>query len=131
MTMTTMASPATDATDASLAQALPDEFEAELRSTRRFLERVPADGLNWRPHARSMTVGQLALHVADVPAGVLRLARADAGEVPDAGGAREQPASPGRVIESLDACAAEVRRDLPAIDDARMRETSGDEQPAG
>ena len=69
--------------DASIAQALLNEFEVELATTRRFLERIPADKLSWKPHEKSMTAGQLALHIAELPAGVLQLALADTAEVPD------------------------------------------------
>jgi uncharacterized damage-inducible protein DinB len=43
------------------------EFHEEARTTRRVLERVPADKLSWKPHPKSMSVGQLALHIAAVP----------------------------------------------------------------
>lgn len=43
------------------------EFREEARTTRRVLERVPADKLTWKPHKKSMSIGQLALHVAAVP----------------------------------------------------------------
>ena len=45
-------------------QALLAELEAESAATRRLLERVPADRLAWKPHEKSMTLGQLAHHVA-------------------------------------------------------------------
>src|SRR6185503_2920093 len=45
------------------AKALIAELEQEAASTRKLLERVPADKLAWRPHERSMTIGQLAQHV--------------------------------------------------------------------
>jgi uncharacterized damage-inducible protein DinB len=43
------------------------EFYEEARTTRRVLERVPTDQLTWKPHKKSMSIGQLALHVAAVP----------------------------------------------------------------
>lgn len=43
------------------------EFREEAKTTRRVLERVPADKLSWRPTAKSMSLGQLALHIAVVP----------------------------------------------------------------
>jgi len=44
------------------------ELEQEAPATRRALERVPAGKLDWKPHPKSMTLGQLAMHVATVPA---------------------------------------------------------------
>jgi uncharacterized damage-inducible protein DinB len=49
-------------------QALLPEFDQEIDATRRVLERVPEDRLDWRPHPRSWTLGELATHVAHLPA---------------------------------------------------------------
>jgi uncharacterized damage-inducible protein DinB len=46
---------------------LLQELNQEAPATRRVLERVPEDQLDWRPHEKSMTLGQLALHVAGIP----------------------------------------------------------------
>ncbi len=43
------------------------ELEQEAQTTRRVLQRVPNDKLSWRPHPRSSSLGQLALHVATLP----------------------------------------------------------------
>ncbi len=43
------------------------EFREEAATTRRVLERVPGGKLNWKPTAKSMSLGQLALHIAAVP----------------------------------------------------------------
>ncbi|MCU0619851.1 MAG: DinB family protein [Gemmatimonadaceae bacterium] len=43
------------------------DLEHELANTRRTLERVPMDKLDWRPHAKSMTLGHLATHIAASP----------------------------------------------------------------
>ncbi len=48
-------------------ELLIPEFEAEMATTRRFLERLPEDRLAWRPHAKSWTLGQLATHIANIP----------------------------------------------------------------
>lgn len=43
------------------------ELAMEAATTRRVLERVPEGSLAWRPHPKSMSLGQLALHVATLP----------------------------------------------------------------
>jgi uncharacterized damage-inducible protein DinB len=43
------------------------EFDAEMAATRRLLERVPADQLDWRPHPKSRSLGELATHVTELP----------------------------------------------------------------
>ena len=50
-----------------LVDALLPEFDHEMTTTRKLLERVPEDRIDWRPHARSWTLGQLAQHVATLP----------------------------------------------------------------
>ena len=60
------------ATDAMLS-----ELREEAVTTKRVLERVPPDKLSWRPHAKSMSLGQLALHVASIPGNLTRLAQLD------------------------------------------------------
>ena len=50
------------------------EMDQEAQSTARVLERVPQAQLSWRPHAKSMSLGQLALHVATIPGNVAELA---------------------------------------------------------
>ena len=45
--------------------ALLAEFSHEIATTRKHLERLPADRFAWRPHAKSFTAGQLASHIVD------------------------------------------------------------------
>jgi hypothetical protein len=49
------------------------ELEQEAETTRRVLERIPQEHLTWKPHPKSMSLGQLALHVATVPGSVAEL----------------------------------------------------------
>jgi len=55
------------ATAKPLAQTLLPELQDELNLTRRVLERAPEAHFSWQPHPKSMTLGQLATHVADMP----------------------------------------------------------------
>ena len=50
-----------------LVDALLPEFDHEMTVTRKLLERVPDGNLDWKPHPKSMTLGQLAQHVATLP----------------------------------------------------------------
>jgi uncharacterized damage-inducible protein DinB len=51
----------------SFSEALLPEFEEEMKSTRKLLECVPDGKFEYRPHEKSMTLGRLATHVADMP----------------------------------------------------------------
>jgi hypothetical protein len=55
----------------AMIDALLAELEQESHATRRVLERVPQAYLEWKPHPKSMSLGQLALHVATVPGNVV------------------------------------------------------------
>ena len=57
----------------AMIDALLSELEQESLTTRRVLERVPQAHLSWKPHPKSMSLGQLALHVATVPGNVAEL----------------------------------------------------------
>lgn len=108
------------ATTTAIADALLAEFEQELRTTRKFLERVPESKLTWKPHEKSMTAGQLALHIAESPEGVVRLVLPDQATLPDMS-VPPQPASLREVMDALSRGVEYVRRTLPTIDDDRMR----------
>jgi uncharacterized damage-inducible protein DinB len=53
--------------DTTLGAAFLKELEAEAASSRKCLERIPADLFGWKPHEKSMTMGYLALIVAEIP----------------------------------------------------------------
>ncbi|HEV7220202.1 MAG TPA: DinB family protein [Terriglobales bacterium] len=57
------------------------EFRAEVMITRRVLDRVPAGKLSWKPHPKSMTLGQLAIHIATVPGSISRISQQDSFDV--------------------------------------------------
>ncbi|PYR48641.1 MAG: damage-inducible protein DinB [Acidobacteria bacterium] len=51
----------------AIRDTLLAEYDHEMATTRKVLERVPEERLTWRPHERSMTLGGLAQHVANIP----------------------------------------------------------------
>jgi|ERR1700690_842977 len=51
----------------SIAQSLLSEFDHEMATTRKMLERFPEDKVEWKPHETSMPMGRLAGHVAEMP----------------------------------------------------------------
>ena len=52
----------------TIGQALLPEFDQEMANTRRMLECVPEEKLNWKPHVKSSSLGELASHLAIIPA---------------------------------------------------------------
>jgi uncharacterized damage-inducible protein DinB len=77
-----------------MLEPMLSEFRTEAATTRRVLERVPADKLSWRPHPKSMSLGQLALHVASIPGSLAKIAQL---EEFDAAQANFEPAVPNDV----------------------------------
>jgi uncharacterized damage-inducible protein DinB len=51
----------------AIKDGLLPEYDRETGTTRRLLERVPDDKLAWKPHDKSMTLGRLATHLAEMP----------------------------------------------------------------
>lgn len=59
--------PTEERTRMSLAEAMIGEFSHEAVTTRKMLERLPEDKMSWKPHDKSMTLGRLATHLAEIP----------------------------------------------------------------
>jgi uncharacterized damage-inducible protein DinB len=51
----------------SMNEPLLMELQHEAESTRKMLERLPKEKLTWRPHEKSMSLGRLAMHLAEIP----------------------------------------------------------------
>ena len=101
--------------------ALLQELEQEAQTTRRVLERVPNAHLGWKPHDKSMTLGQLALHVATVPGGVAEIATQSPFPVPEF----TQPAatSAAELVPALEQSVARAKALLGGMDDAALAST--------
>ena len=102
----------------SIAQSFLPELEQEAATTRRVLERVPGDKLDWRPHPKSMSLGQLSRHVAMTPGQIAEMAALDEMPMPDFG---PQPAaeSADELVPALDEGVAKAKEFLSGLDDAR------------
>ena len=51
----------------SLINVFVEELERESHTTRKMLERVPIEKFDWQPHPKSMKLGHLATHIAELP----------------------------------------------------------------
>jgi len=102
---------------ARMVDAVLAELEQEAVTTRRVLERVPGDKLTWKPHVKSMSLGQLALHVATIPGAVAKFLT---GEGLDIGGVSfEQSAanSASDLLPALDESIKVAKEVLTGLDD--------------
>lgn len=99
-------------------QALVSELEREAASTRRVLERIPEDRLHWQPHPKSMTLGQLSMHVASIPGNLSKLARLDGVDLAKFKRPRPEAQSTADLVQTLDAGVAEARSFFEELDEA-------------
>src|SRR4051794_567888 len=103
-----------------LIDGLLQELEMEAQTTRRVLERIPSEQLGWKPHPKSRTLGELAMHVAVVPGAVAQLAAAPSpAQVPDF----TDPPGPqhaSELVPTLDRTLATVKTTLGGMDDAAL-----------
>jgi uncharacterized damage-inducible protein DinB len=98
------------------------EMDQEAQSTARVLERVPQAKLSWKPHAKSMSLGQLALHVATIPGNVAELASHTTMAEPPAF-VQAEAATAAELVPALKASIAKARQILGDMDDAKLMET--------
>ena len=82
--------------------ALIAELKHESINTRKMLERVPTDKLDWSPHEKSMKLGRLAKHIADLPIWVERIMNIDEFNFATANFNREPPASNEDILTLFD-----------------------------
>ena len=101
-----------------ITESLIAEIEQEAATTRRVLERVPGDKLDWKPHSKSMTLGQLAFHIAGLTGGIaeaMTQASLDVSEI--------KPPSAGPIQDLLpqfDASVNRAKEILSMTDDASL-----------
>ena len=97
------------------------EMEQEAAATRRLFAVIPDDKLDWAPHPKSMTLGQLALHVARIPGGVSTMATANDFEIK---GFKQNAAnSRQEILDAFEESLAQAKANLDAIDDACAAQT--------
>jgi len=99
----------------SMTAAILQEFENEAKTTRRVLERVPADKLTWRPHPKSMTLGHLALHTAASPGVIAGWCAQDVTEF--TGQPEPDPANVDEIIAAHDKSVQTVKQTLTQLGD--------------
>ena len=95
------------------------ELEQEAATTRRVLERIPQAHLSWKPHPKSMSLGQLALHVATMPGNVAELAAMDTMPEPPAF-IQPEAATAAELVPALNDSVAKAKKLLGGFDDAKM-----------
>jgi uncharacterized damage-inducible protein DinB len=107
------------------AQTILPEFEQEAASTRKVLERIPEDKLDWRPHPKSNTIGWNANHLAEIPGWVEgTLAHAEFDMAPVGGPRYQSPKLTTRneILDLFDRNVAAAKKAFAAARDEAMGE---------
>ena len=104
----------------AIKEMLLPEFDQEMATTRRLLERVPEDKPEWRPHAKSMTLARLAGHVSELPAWATMTLTQDSIDLHPPGGSSLAPAvmtSRQELLKSFDGNVKAAREALAGAQD--------------
>jgi uncharacterized damage-inducible protein DinB len=104
-----------------IIDSLLQELEQEAQTTKRVLERVPDAHLAWKPHQTSMSLGQLALHIATVPGGVAQMAAQGGLDQPPAF-IQPSAATAAELVPALDQSVAQARNVLGGMSDEQLME---------
>jgi uncharacterized damage-inducible protein DinB len=104
-----------------MTPAIPlKEFDQEMASTRRLLERVPGDRGEWKPHEKSFALGHLAQLVAWMPGWITRTLNEPHIDLATGEGYSFQPT--GVLLEQFDRNVRAARDALAAVTGARLQE---------
>jgi uncharacterized damage-inducible protein DinB len=105
------------------AQMLIAEMESEAATTRRVLERVPDERLDWRPHPKSMSLGQLAHHVASIPGAIAGLGERDSLDATTVDFEPARAESAAALVPTLEGSVAAARAFLAGLTEERAAAT--------
>jgi len=101
-----------------LVDSILAELDQEAQTTKRVLDRIPENKLAWRPHPKSFSLGQLALHIASAPGNVAAIAAQDTVEAPNF--AQAEAKSRQEVLDAFSKSLASAKDTLKSMDDARL-----------
>jgi uncharacterized damage-inducible protein DinB len=97
------------------------EFDAEMATTRRMLERVPSEKGTWKPHEKSFALGHLAQLVSWMPGWITNVLREK--ELDLAGGAKYSFAKTDDLLAGFDRNVKEAREALQSVTGAALNES--------
>lgn len=95
------------------------EFDEEMPGTRRMLERVPEASFAWKPHEKSMSLGRLSSHLAELPARCVAIVSSDT-FVRAPGTPPYAAATKAELVEKFDQVSAEARAALTTLGEDQL-----------
>jgi uncharacterized damage-inducible protein DinB len=97
------------------------KFESEL--TRKMLERVPIENGSWQPHGKSMTLGRLATHVAEIPHWISRIITIDDWDFAERGFSSHAAVSKEELLKTFQDKLNQAIADLETMSDDDFNKT--------
>jgi uncharacterized damage-inducible protein DinB len=108
------------------AETVLPEFDQEMANTRKVLERIPDDKLDWQAHPKSHTIGWNANHVADLPNWLVVTLTTPSLDIAPIGGEPYQlPKLTSRqeILDVFDRNVAAARKAITAVKDEELGKT--------
>ena len=107
----------------AFSDALLPEFDQEVVGIRRTLERIPEEKFGWKPHEKSMTMGGLATHLANILTWAVTAVTTESLDLAP-GGAPMAPLTPAKsrqeLLETFDKNVAAARQAIAGAADAHL-----------
>jgi uncharacterized damage-inducible protein DinB len=100
----------------ALRDALLAEYDHEIATTRRLLERIPDDHLAWKPHPKSWTLGELATHISHLPEWGLTILNDSSYDIANGPPRLAAHGSRAQLLEHFDQVTARTRAALDRTD---------------
>jgi uncharacterized damage-inducible protein DinB len=104
-------------------QPMLEEFREEAAITKRVLDRVPTAKLGWRPHPKSMSLGQLAIHIATVPGSLAKITQQPSFDVSQGSFEPPQPKDMQEIHAAFEQTVREAEECLAALTEQSARAT--------
>ena len=101
----------------AIVDSMIQELDFEADTTRRVLERVPRDNLEWQPHPRSFSIGKMAMHVATIPGMFARLLAEDYVDFAEWDFESTDPNPAIDLIALMEESVADAKQWLASVDD--------------
>ena len=106
----------------AIGKSLLPEFDYEMASTRKTLERVPDDKFSWKPHDKSSAMGNLATHLANLPSWGALAVSSDSFDLAPGGQPVKTPElnSTASVLAKFDENVAATRGAIESVNDEEL-----------
>jgi uncharacterized damage-inducible protein DinB len=99
------------------------EFDRECGTTRKVLARVPDDKLAWKPHVKSMSLAELAHHIATIPAWIASSLLSDGIDMAKSSGFPKPPATAAEILAEFDEGVKGAKVAMGQLDDEKAMGT--------